>query len=537
MPRSIAPIASRLSASLALAAAAALLCACAGDDTATPDQSGGPLAIPILAHDAPTAPVSPSDVAGRFVLILGDADMARAAPAALPRPGAAPASPLFTRSETRDTLTVIGLPIADAAATAQRWSTRVAQVPVPSSSLGPPGPLALTPDRQRAYVVSSFLLDDATSTITPGDSITPIDLRDPIKPAALPPLRVGRAPVSVDVHPTLPWVAVATAQPGQQIVMLRAGDEATKPLAFPLVGIEDEAAEPGAMAWHPTGRYLAITLPALDTIALYEVAIDPKTNLPALAPWGDPIRLPAAHPAPAAIKFTPDGRTLLVTTLGQVSTASALADAGGTPALVAIRLSTVPSESTTSGKAAGIAIDHDIASTQPLGAMPEALAISPDGTTIAVASRARVMLFDPPARSPADARGTLANARGGELAIITINPNTSELTTHTRWPLSAIPTAVAFDARGRHILLTQLPADNPAAIDGSLAILRLDRRAPKPAQAPEPTRGPGSPPADPRATGAQPPKTSPPPTPTYILVPADFAVGTGPGPHAMILVR
>lgn len=435
------------------------------------------------------APIAPGDISGRYVLVMGDAEMR----------SVSRESSLFTPRAERDHLTVISLPIAASTGAAQKWTTRVAQVPVGNSVLGPPGAIAVTPDGTRAYICEPFAATDGQAGNSqlinpqPGNLVTPIDLKDPAKPAAEKPLAVGRSPVSVDVHPGGKFVAVGTAERGQQIALLRVGAESDKPLAFPLLGIEDEAAEVGALAWHPTGRYLAVALPSMDKVAFYEFELSKDNGLPALAEWGAPVPVP---PGPAAIRFTPDGKHLLVTCAGRAASAAGPSDDGPEGSVAVIALSRLPSESTTRGNSLGVTIEHAVTDTQSLGQLPEGLAVSPDGASVAIASWRRAAMFA--------AGGDAGAGVGGELRLLSLDAATGKLAEQTRLVLTGIPTGLSFDARGQHLLVAQLRGAEATALDGELAFFRIERTATPP---------------------------------SVTLTPADFAVGVGVGPHGNVIVR
>jgi hypothetical protein len=427
--------------------------------------------------------IKPGDIAGRYVLVMGDADM-----------NAGAVGPLFTRPPEVDQLTVIGLPIASSDVSPLGWNTRVAQVRAGNSVLGPPGAIAVTPDGMRAYVCEPVrpIPPGAQGPVQPepGDQITPIDLTDPSQPAGLAPIRVGLSPVSVDVHPGGEFVAVGTAEPGQQIALLRVGREDETPLAFPLLGIDDERAEVGAIAWHPTGRYLAVALPARRRVVLYEFSTSQENALPALAPWGEPVTLPAR---PLAIRFTPGGRHLLVTCAG----APAEPGQGPLPAsdvgeLVVVALSDVPTQTNQSSGELGITVAHSISDNQPLGQMPEGLAVGPDGVSVAVASWGSQAQ---PARGP-------ARPQGGEVRLFSLSPRTGRLSPLAQRPARGVPTGVAFDTSGKHLLVAQLRSTDPSAIDGELTFFRIARTVNK-----------------------------------TTLYEAGFVVGIGAGPHGNLIVK
>lgn len=438
-----------------------------------------------------TAPTRDSNasagvLAGRYIAVLGDADM-----------NAQPAGPLFQREE-RDRLTLLPLPIAPPEPGTARWSTRLAHAPASNSALGPPGAMAITPDGKRAYVVEAFTpagrtregLASEQGTILPGESLTPIDLTDISAPRALAPVPIGLSPQGVDVHPAGQYVAVSSSEPGQQIILLTVGDEATRPLAWPLLGVNlDQPVAVGTIAWHPTGRYLAVTLPEIDQVVLFEFAKDLASGLPSLAPWGESVRVPAT---PSNIRFTPDGKHLLVTSIN----APRAALSGALPAglLGVIRLSNVPSETTSAGAPMGPVVEHRLVATQPVGPLPEGLAIAPTGDLVVVACWRGPSLF-----------AGAAVAQGGGLFAFRLDPASGELSVATTRQLTGVPTALAFDARGEHLVVAQLRSADPAAIDGELAFYRVIKTP----------------------SGSGPASTR--------LEPLDFAVGVGPGPHALIV--
>jgi hypothetical protein len=75
-------------------------------------------------------------------------------------------------------------------------------------------------------------------------------------------------------------------------------------------GISGEAAGPrgGVTAsnvhWHPSGRYLAVSLHTQNRVAFFERMED--AGVPELCPWGAPV---AVGGDPFVGRFTPDGTT------------------------------------------------------------------------------------------------------------------------------------------------------------------------------------------------------------------------------------
>ncbi len=438
----------------------------------------------------PTIPPSPQHIAGRYVAVICDADMGATAFAdgVLARP----------RADATDTLTVVGLPInPDPGPGEQTWKTPFAQVPVSNSVIGPPTALAVSPSGNAAFVVESRkpAAPGATTMndLAPGQLITPIDLSDPFQPKVLPGIDIGVKPTAVDVHPDGDLVAVVTATPGRKLVIARCDGPRIDPegiLAWDLLGSPDLAkADPVSVAWHPSGRYVAVTIASRDEVAFYEVARNGGGGVLGIAPWGDPVKV-GKHPFMG--RFTPDGRHFISSNLHWGDDVENYLVGAPPGTLSVVRLSDVPTAVPPDGGKAPV-VSHSVVNTATVGISPEGLAISPDGRFVATANLRRSML---PASDP--------RMQAGSVTLLGFNAESGELTVHDEAAINAMPEGLAFDAAGRHIIVTQFRSFDPRAVDGELAFFRVN----------------------PAAAGRQPSLTA-----------GEFFVGVGVGPHGVVIVR
>ncbi len=450
---------------------------------------------------ADTSPPTTGQITGRYIAVLCDGDMTATALAdevLAPRPGAT------------DALTVVPLPIADPDGTdAIKWQTSVTQTPVSNSVLGPPVSVAASRDGTRVYVVESkgqarpgaLKMND----LPEGRLLTSVCMDDPNAPHVIASIDVGTDPSSVDVHPAGDIVAVATRTPGHQIVLVPVDTEKGfgEPLRFPLVGMDDSNARPSCIAWHPGGSHFAVTLPEANTVAFFEFRRDAVDGGPGIAPWGAPVKV---GKFPLSGRFSPDGRFFIINELHWGPDVEGFLAGAPEGTLTAIRVSSVPTcvvppvneydgagnlVRSQDGRVDLSLAVHEVVSTAVVGISPESMALSPDGKYIATANIRRSFLKD----------GDPRQTRGGILSLVGFNTATGELTNHGELDIPALPEGIAFDASGKHLVVSQFMSFEPGAVDGELSFFKLIR-------------------------------TDPP-----TLLPADFYVGVGIGPHGVVIVR
>ena len=449
---------------------------------------------------ADTSPPKVGDVGGRYIAVLCDGDMSATVYAD---------QQLARKAGAKDALTVVPLPIADPdGPDAITWQTSVSQLDVSNSALGPPVSVAATRDGQRVFVVESMgrAGPGATSIdqLPAGHLLSSFCFEDPANPQALTSIDVGLNPVSVDVHPAGDLVIVATRTPGGQVVIVPTDmkDGFGEALRFPLTGL-DANAKPACIAWHPDGNHFAVTLPEQDLVAFYEFRRDGVDGEAGIAPWGEPVKV---GKFPFSGRFSPDGRYFISADVHWGPDVEGYFAGASEGTLSSIRLSRVPTcvvppRNEYDGSGNLIASEdgrvdlslamHEVASTAVVGISPESLAISPDGRLIATGNIRRSFLKD----------GDPRQTRGGSLSLVGLDSSTGELTNHGELETNAYPGGIAFDAKGKNLIVTQYVSFAPKAVDGELAFYKVI-------------------------------KTNPP-----TLLPADFYVGVGIGPHGVILVR
>lgn len=456
------------------------------------------------------APAGAGDISGRFILTVADADMGATTRAvSVDTGGSRPAV-------ARDTLSVLGLPIATRPGQANQWRTTYSQAEVGSSVLGASSVLAVSDDGRTAVVAETFggagspgpglasVVGWDSAALPESRHVTIVDLTDPLRPVPAVRLEVGPRPMSVDIRPGGAHAFVSTQEPGGELVLidLPAGGE---PLAFPIPGLSVGAAEEApaspagpvaGVAWHPGGDRLAVCLPehqsqgAAGAVALLEFTADGNAGGPGLAQWGAPVPVEGAFEA----RFTADGRHLIVLCPGW--SGSPAGDGTG-------EWGAGPAADTPSGAVALVGLDENGAHTAlarvGVPAWPKGIALSPDGRLAAIVS-----LGD----------GGLADGRttGGWLTLVRLEPGagTLGLVEVARLSIPAVPAGVAFDTSGRHVVVSQFRSDDPEITDGEVVFYRV---------------------------GAAVLRGAPAESESSVLERLPFRVGVGIGPHGTVIVR
>lgn len=443
-----------------------------------------PLALMMLSGCAQsvTAP-RPDEITGRYVAVMCDADMTWSA---------FDSGALGERSNQQDSVTVISLPLAPPPSEeAPTWQTTVAQAAVSNSAMGPPVSMTVTRDGNRAFVCETRGPAPAGATrlqdLPIGSTLTAVDLSDPAHPKVLDHKRVGDEPTGCDVHPDGAFVAVVTRDPGGQLVLVPTSAEAPLggPVAWPLIGVAKDA-RPTCVQWHPDGRHLAVTLPQSNQVVFYEFTPDRGDGAMGLAPWGEAVTV---GKYPASGRFTPDGRHFVTNDLQWGPDVEGFMAGAPEGQLSVIELSTNPTAFTAEGAIDNSRVIHSVVSTATVGVSPESMAISPDGRYVVTGNLKGSYLGSDNARA----------TPGGSLTLLRLDAG--ELTPLGDYPINAMPEGLAFDASGDHVVVSAFRSFDPGAMDGELAFFKLSR-----------------------GRNAR-------------LIPADFHVGVGRGPHGVLIVR
>ncbi len=439
----------------------------------------GLLAAAGLAGCEVSGPGKPGDVSGRFLLTVGDADMAASTLANKELGERDPA--------LHDTLTLVMMPITEPV-------TQYSQADVSNSALCPPTCLAVTRDGRYAFVVEyrgpagpdAKTVDD----LPIGSKLTALDLSDPLKPTVAGISEVSKEPIAVAVHPDGDLVAVISQEARKQIVIqpFKNGAFSGDPAAWPLLGLDNDEAKPTSIAWHPGGQAFAVTLQDRGEVVFYRFRRTDKEELQ-VAPWGAPVKV---GKAPFAGAFTPDGRNFIVNDLQWGADVAGYNVGAPEGKLVSIRLGDMPAglDSAEGGPA-----QHIVISTVNVGVSPIGMAINAAGTMIATSNLQRSYLPDN------DPRVDQAN-RGGSISLVMVAKD-GTLTTVGEYPINAMPAGICFDAKDKYLCVTQFRSFDPGAVDGEVGFWRV-----KGGSSSAPT-----------------------------LIPANFFVGVGKGPHGVLIVR
>jgi len=421
--------------------------------------------------------LEPDSISGRYIAVLCDADMG----------GSAFASGKLDRgnADASDAMTVVTLPISTApGADASKWQTPIAQVGVSNSVMGPPTSLAINASGKLALVAETFQPGAAGATnlsdLVEGNSIIGVDMSDPMRPFIASKAEVGVGPQSIDFHPSGRFAAVATRAPGKQIVIVPVdGNKLGAATAWGLVGLDNADSEVvSSVSWHPSGKYLAVTVPERDTVAFYEFAEDVGDGTMGLAPWGNPVTV---GKYPFTAKFTPDGRHVVTTDLQWGDDVKGFLVGAPAGNLSVIRVSAQSGDNPESL--------HQVVCTTPVGVSPESMAISSDGRYVVTANLRQSMM---PLGS--------SELTGGSISLLTLD-DSGMLTSHGEVELAAMPQGISFDRGNNHLIVSQFRSTDPEAVDGELAFFKLNK-------------------------GASPSLTA-----------GDFFVGVGIGPHGVVIVR
>ena len=246
------------------------------------------------------------------------------------------------RTPVPDTATVIDL---------AHWPPVVAgTVRVPTSVVGPPQSVAITPDRSLALVTAALELDpaDATKTV-PGDVVSVIDLRAS-PPAVLATLHAGRQPSGVSINAAGTLALVANRADGTVSAFTIAG-KTVAPAGVVDLGAKDSG--PSHVAFTPDGRRALVSRnnDSLVSVLAIDGSVVTYTKQDVVA-----------GVKPYGIEVTPKGDAAIVANIGAGMT-------GGVDTLSVIDLTASPPR----------AVNH-----VTVGPIPEGIAISPDGRFVAV---------------------------------------------------------------------------------------------------------------------------------------------------------
>lgn len=371
------------------------------------------LAPALSACGAPgRARAGPVTIAGSMLVTLEDAD----APPTVFLDGALAGREPFAR----DTLTAVRLPLPDARPGAPA-AGEYAQALAPSSLLGSPASLAVSPDG--AWAAAAALRDGALDIHERLDDLAPLSRIALFDLRAWPPRETDATdacaePRSVSIHPRGTSLCAVSAATGELVVIGVSGGRFREVVRIPLRGALGIESTPTSAHWSPDGRTIALCLGA-GGVAFAEVDLTVVAT-PGVRLVGGPVE--AGRFARTGV-WTPDGRAFLALDTGWIDDErgwGALANAGG------VHL---------------IAPDGGVRASAAIAGNPHAIALRPDGSRAVVTGLAK--------GDPAEPDATLR--RGGALTLLRVARGSLDVLARAR--CGSLPMDVAFDATGDHALV------------------------------------------------------------------------------------
>ncbi|MFG0275324.1 MAG: hypothetical protein ACF8QF_09725 [Phycisphaerales bacterium] len=353
-----------------------------------------------------------ASLAGGLLVTLEDAD----APPTVFLDGSLDGRELFSS----DTMTVIRLPLPDAAPGSPAVS-EYAQALVPSSIVGSPMSLAVSPDGAWAAVASARAgaldIHERLDDLAPMSRITLLDLQA-WPPRATDVTTVCAEPGSVAAHPDGGRLCAVSPSAGELVLIGVSAGRFREVVRIPLAPVLGVDHAPRSAHWSPDGRTIAICL-GPGGVAFVEVD---TTELQR------PVVRIVAPPTPAGRfvrtgAWTPGGEAFLALDTGWID-----AERGR----MAIE---------NTGGAHLVRPGEGVVASATLEGNPHAIAVHPDGSRAVVTGLAKA--------DPAEPEAALR--RGGTLSLLRVGGSSLDVAHRTR--CGSLPMDVSFDGAGANVLI------------------------------------------------------------------------------------
>ncbi|MEM9137875.1 MAG: hypothetical protein AAGB01_11080, partial [Cyanobacteria bacterium P01_F01_bin.42] len=314
--------------------------------------------------------------------------------------------------------------------------------------------IAVSPDGQRAYVVEVRSRPDdgidqfeSIDQMPAGSQLSIVDISDRQNPKLIESVDVGRNPEHISISPNGEFLAVNLNEPGKELLIVELRPDGRLGERFPMSIPQDGSREDNqTAAWHPSGRYLAITQDKNRRVALYRV--QRVASDISIEPLGDSIEIGnhLSHP-----RFTRDGRFFLVSdlkwSLYNNQTLNFLLNPPGD--MIAVQFDP------------DAAVPARVASRNQVGLSPEGFALSPDNSLIVTVNMRRTYL---PSFVPAW-RGNPHSS----LSLIQLNTATGQLKNVKEYGFEGLlPEQVTFDATGNSLAVVIFHDREPKPKTGSV---------------------------------------------------------------------
>lgn len=336
-------------------------------------------------------------------------------------------TPLVVQNPAPDSVSILDLDATPPAL--------LAQVQVPTSVVGPPLSVALTPDASLAFVTSGAKIDPADSTRLASDNrVSIIDLRAK-PPAVVGRVEAGAGAAGISVTRDGRLAMVANRNEGT-VSVFRIESRSLRKIATVTVGGAESG--PSHVAISPDGRTALVTRDGDHTISM--LAIDGEKVTYTQHDFGVGLK-------PYGAVITPDGREAVVANLGL--------GRGDNDTISLIDLTLKPPRS----------VD-----TYVVGQTPEGIALSPDGKLVAVVTmNGSTKPKDSPFYAPLG-------------RVLLFRMNRGSLMRVADAPVGGWPQGAAFSADGRTLVVQSMAERNIAVftVDDRYRLRDTGQRIPLP---------------------------------------------------------
>ncbi|MEY4902956.1 MAG: hypothetical protein RLZZ292_771 [Bacteroidota bacterium] len=305
---------------------------------------------PILAQKLPFS------FNAKGLVVLSDADMAASAFVD---------GKLKTERGVNDALTTIswGKNTTDIRATALVVSNSATSWAKPLD-FSKDGKMAFVVENRKALDRGKEKVKNVKTDFPAGNMLYAININDLNKPKTASGISVGNSPMSISIHPNGDMLAVAVTEKDNEIALVDFKKGSLGRVHSFSHKVVEKDVRVTDITWHPSGKFLAVTLEPISKVAFYEVSM--VNNVWRVTPFGDPV---PAGDSPSAGVFSADGNNYIVTDL-KSSSAKAKGEPGD---LLVIHFDETAKQ-------------HKVMHTVKVGYNPESFALSPDGRFIAVSN-------------------------------------------------------------------------------------------------------------------------------------------------------
>lgn len=335
---------------------------------------------------------------------------------------------------------------------------RAVEVAASNSVTGPPSSVAVTPDGRFAVVIETRGARAGATKLrdlTPGRTITLVDLSRPDTPRVVQRLDGFTGPQAVAIDPTGALVAIAhRAQPGVPPLSLHrlVNGRLSTAVAPVIPGWSAESSLIG-IAFHPSRPVLALVDIARHTLSFVAYARTSSGQL-GLSTWGNDVPV---ERNPYIVRFTPDGRHTLVNGTYAAYGYNLNPNAAPRGSVQSIRVAAAMD-------ASGVP-QHRFVARAETGAVPEGLEVSPNGRFVVTANLER---STPKPGSP-------QMARYGSMSLIRLDPDTGMLKRVGEFAFDgALPEMAVFDNASRFVAVTVFNQFDEPSAKGSIDFWRIE---------------------------------------------------------------